>query len=164
MMKRFGLVALLTILLSAPACAATFGQVVRVAVGANGAWLDGAGAAFPVEFEAGGTAATSLSPHISAVGGLHYGFAHSYFRWNGGFRVTATDVDNPDFNVFLGIQYRDASKSAVGPGEWAPEAGFGWRPAPALWPNVVVGGNAGYGLQSNRVVSYLALRYLLPIK
>ena len=90
-----------------------------------------------------------------------YGFSNSYVRGDGGFRLTATDVDNPDFNVYLGMRYRTGSKDAVRPAEWAPDAGFGWKPNPKQWPNIVLGADAGYGLQSNRVLTYVAVRYLL---
>lgn len=133
---------------------------IKVAAGVNGAWLDGPNAAWPADVEAGATGSASLSPHISLVGSGFYGFSHSYFRYDAGARVTATDVDNPDFNAFLGIKYRGGSTIDVRPNEWAPDAGFGWRPFPQISPNVVVGVDAGYGLQSNRVLATVAVRYL----
>jgi hypothetical protein len=142
--------------------AAQAGVVPRASVGANVVWLDGPGSAFPADFEAGVQSSASLSPHISAVASASYGFSNSYLRWDGGFRVTATDVADPDFNVYLGARYRGGSTAEVRPNEWAPDAGFGWKPNKA-WPNIVVGGDAGYGLQSNRVVAILAVRYLIPL-
>lgn len=133
----------------------------RASVGVNGVWLDGPGAAIPQDFEGAGNLSLSLSPHLSVVGNGAYGFSYSYVRGDIGARVTATDVDNPNFNAFLGIKYRVGSKDEVRPAEWAPNAGFGWKPAPALWPQLVVGADAGYGLQSQRVLAYLAVRYLL---
>lgn len=140
------------------------GLVSHVYAGANGAWLDGPGSAFPADFEAGGSASASLSPHLSAVGETYYGFSHSYVRWSGGVRATVSDVDNPDFNTFLGISYRGGSTSAVQPGEWAPDAGFGWRVAPSTWPNLLAVGRAGYGLTSNRVLLTLGLRWEVPLR
>lgn len=139
-------------------------QPVNVAAGINGAWLDGPGAAFPADFEAGGTAWSSLSPHISLVGGGFYGFSHSYFRYQGDARLTASDVLNPDFNTYLAIRYRGGSTAAVQPAEWAGCAGFGWRPSPQTYPNLTLGGDAGYGLTSNRVLVYLSARYAIPLK
>ena len=144
--------------------AASLNEVVHAFGAVNGAWLDGPGAAFPADLEAGGTASASLSPHITAVASTMYGFSNSYVRWDGGFRVTATDAENPNFNVYLGIRYRGGSKADVRPNEWAPDAGFGWRPNPQKWPNIIVGADAGYGLESSRVLSYIALRYLIPLK
>ena len=162
LLMLFSLAALATI--PRPTVAQTLAESVHVYGGANGAWLNGPGAAFPADFEAGGSVSASLSPHISLVGSSFYGFSHSYTRWDGGARVTATDVDNPNFNVYLGIRYRGGSKADVQPNEWAPDAGFGWRPDPKRWPNITVGADAGYGLDSDRVLSYLAIRYQLPLK
>ena len=128
-------------------------------VGGGGAWLDGPASAFPADVEASGRLAASLSPHISAVGGLDYGFTHSYARYHGGARVTTMDVMNPDFNTFLGIEYRGGSKPEVGPSEWAPEAGFGWRAFKSNWPRLLLTGDAGYGLTSKRVLVSLGIRY-----
>lgn len=159
-MKRLPFLVMLSALLALPAQAARFSDVVRFSVGANSAWLDGPGSAFNAEGEVGGTVAASLSPHISAVGGLHYGISESYLRWNGGFRVTATDVDNQNFNVFLGMRYRDGSEASVRPGEWEADAGFGWRPAPDALPNIVLGVDSGVGLRSNRSLTVAAIRYV----
>jgi hypothetical protein len=158
-LKKLAYLALLSALLALPAQAARFSDVARFAVGVNGAWLDGPGSAFPADFEASGNAALSLSPHISAVGGLAYGFSRSYFRYNAGARVTATDVDNQNFNVFLGARYRGGSTADVRPNEWEVDAGFGWRPAPDIWPRIVVGVDSGLGLQSNRSLTVAAIRY-----
>lgn len=164
-MFRTTLAAMLLLLASATlSTAATVGDVLRASAGVNAVWLDGPGTQFPADVEAAGQASASLSPHLSLVSSLGYGFSHSYFRWDGGARVTATDVNNPNFNVYLGIRYRGGSIAAVQPNEWAPDAGVAWKPNPTAWPNFVVGADAGYGLQSNRVLTYLALRYLLPIR
>lgn len=162
LLMLFSLAALATI--PRPTVAQTLAESVHVYGGANGAWLNGPGAAFPADFEAGGSVSASLSPHISLVGSSFYGFSHSYTRWDGGARVTATDVDNPNFNVYLGIRYRGGTTSAMLPEEWAPDAGVGWKPSPARWPNLILGADAGYGLQSSRTVAYLAVRYLIPLK
>ena len=131
------------------------------AAGANGAWLDGPGAAFPADFEMGGTAWKSASPHLSAVGGLWYGFSHSYLRYNAGARVTSSDVSNPDFNTFLGVGYRGGSTTAVGPNEWEANAGFGLRVMPDRYPGLTVGGVVGHGLTSSRLMASLGLRFEL---
>lgn len=147
----------------APAAASTE-PAFHVAAGANGAWLDGPGAAWPADLEGGCKAWSSLSPHISAVGGLWYGFSHSYIRYDGGLRLTTSDVLNPNFNTFLGILARGGSTSAVGPTELAPDAGFGVKPIPEAWPNVTLTGDASYGLTSKRALVTLGVRYTIPLK
>lgn len=150
------------VLLCQPVKAGTLAESVGLAGGVNAVWLDGPGSAFPADVEACGAGKASLSPHLSAVASLSYGFSHSYLRWDGGFRATATDVDNPNFNVYLGIRYRGGSTTAVQPSEWAPDAGFGWKPSPERFPQVIVVGDAGYGMTSARTLAYLGVRYVLP--
>ena len=140
------------------------GIVDHLYVGANGAWLDGPGAAWPADVEAGGAGSASLSPHISLKAEAFYGFSHSYVRWNAGPAVTVTDVDNPNLSVDLGIGYRGGSTNDVNPNEWAPYTAVGWRPNPAKWPNVLLGGRAGLGLTSNRTLLTLGVRYSIPLK
>ena len=158
-----GFIALLVaILLAGTAQAAQKTGLLTVAAGVNGAWLsESAVTTFPA-VELGGTASSSLSPHISLVGSSFYGLNEQYVRYTAGGRVTATDVNNPNFNVFLGVVWRGGDQKAVQPNEWAPEAGFGWKPNTS-WP-LVVGADAGYGLDSHNVLSYVALRYVLPLK
>lgn len=153
------------LLLFGPPCAhSASSQPINVAAGINGAWLDGPGAAFPADVEAGASAWSSLSPHLSAFADTYYGFSHSYIRWNGGIKATVTDVDNPNFSVYLSAKYRGGSIVALQPGEWAFGSGFGWKPNPSAWPRLTLGGDAAYGAQSQRLVAYLAARYSIPLK
>lgn len=161
MLRYFALLALM-LCLAAAACAD--GIVDKLYVGAGGAWLDGNSSAFPADVEAHGGVSSSLSPHLSVIGGLDYGFTHSYFRYQGGARVTATDVENQDFNSFLGLVYRGASKPEITPNEWAPDAGFGWRAFKKEWPRVLLTGEASYGLTSKSVIASLRAVYAFPIK
>lgn len=159
-MKRSVLIAALAAaLFSVPAQAAKFSEVVSFAVGANAAWLHGPDAGWAVEPEVGGGAHASLSPHISLVGGAYYGLTESYLRWAGGVRVTATDVDNRNFNVFIGLRRRGGSEASVRPDEWEADAGFGWRPSPEAFPRIVLGVDSGVGLKSNRSLTVAAIRY-----
>ena len=144
------------VLLAQPAKSAP-ADALRLYAGANAVWLDGPGTAWPVDVEASGNAAASLSPHLTLTGSLAYGFSHSYLRGDGGVRVTATDAANPDFDLFLG-----GSVAAVQPSEWAPYAGVGWRPNPARWPALSVGAKSSLGLTSDRTMSTVAVRYALP--
>jgi len=156
-----GIVAVILILLASSAHAAKSG-LLTISAGVNGAWLSEASVNTFPSVEAGGTVSSSLSPHVSLVGSGFYGFADQYVRYTAGGRITATDTTNPNFNVYLGAVYRGGDRAAVQPSEWAPDAGFGWRPNVA-WP-LVLGADAGYGLQSHNVLSYVALRYVIPVK
>ena len=135
------------------------------AAGAGGtaARLQGPDSEFPAELEGAANASLSLSPHYSAVGGIAYGFTHSYIRWQAGARATVTDADNPNLDVFLGIVYRGGSETSVQPSEWAPDAGFAMVPFPQTFPNLAIGADASYGLKSSRLLTYLAVRYALPV-
>ena len=73
-------------------------------------------------------------------------------------------MDNPNFSMYLSTKYRGGSEAALQPSEWASGAGVGWKPSPVNWPRIVVGADAAYGHTSDRVVAYLALRYLIPLK
>jgi len=159
-MKALALAVLVALtMLLAFSLSAVAAPVVKVAVGANGVWLDGPATDFTKDVEGAGDVSASLSPHISLVAHGFYGFTQKYVRYDGGARVTATDVDDPNFNLYLGILYRSGSTDAVRPSEWASDAGVGWRPNPKGWPHIIVGADAGYGLDSKKVVSYAALRY-----
>lgn len=154
----------LAVLYCQPARAADLSESVHVAAGANGAWFDGPGTVFPADVEVGGVAWASLSPHLSVFADGFYGFSHSYVRWDGGVKATITDVDNPNLSSYVSLKYRGASIRELKPGEWAAGAGIGWKPNPTSWPRIVLGADAAYGLQSNRVVSYAAIRYIIPLK
>ena len=153
------LFAALLLLIPLAAHAADLGDVVHLGAGINGAWFDNGGSVFPADVEVGGNAAASLSPHLSAVAALYYGFDHSYFRYSVGGRMTVTDVDNPDFSVGLGIQYHSASEAALDPSEWCPDASFGWRALPKLAPKLLVVGQSSYGLTSSKARTILGLRW-----
>ena len=150
------------LIFTAPAMGADLKDVVKVYAGFNGAWFDGPAVSFPNDFEAGGGASASLSPHLSGVASVYYGFDHSYIRSAVGGRVTATDVNDPDFSVGLGFQYHGGSEPEVGPNEWAPDASFGWRPAPDKMPRLIVVGQGAYGLTSQKVRVIAGLRWAIP--
>jgi len=159
-MTRFALAALVALVgLLGCSLSAVASPAVKAYVGANGVWLDGPATDFTKDVEGAASLSASLSPHISAVAHGFYGFTQKYVRYDAGARVTATDVDNKDFNIYLGILYRGGSTDAVRPNEWAPDAGVGWRPNPKGWPHIIVGADAGYGLDSKKVVTTAALRY-----
>lgn len=135
-------------------------QYVKIYAGFNAVSFDGSVTKPPSDYEAGASARASLSPHLSLTGSAWKGLARDYSRATFGARLTATDVNEPDFNVFLGGDYQASSNKALRPQEWQAGAGFGWRP----WKThkkVVVGAEADYGISSKIVSALAALRYEL---
>lgn len=145
--------------LAPPAHAQTARLDFHAAAGVNGAWFDGPGTSFPVDAEVGGSAWSSLSPHLSAVAGLWYGTSHQYVRWQAGGRATVTDVSDPNFNVFLEVVAKGGSVASMKPVEWCPGAGFGWRPDPVHWKRFTITGEANYGMQSAKSSVAVGGRY-----
>lgn len=144
--------AILFVLLLLPAVAGAAGiwQASGVGAGAQSVWLDQGQGPVLRDVEVTGRGVVSLTPHVSAVGGIAYGFKHSYGRASFGARITATDVDNPSFSISLGASRHYTNESA-GLGllnEWASEGGFGWKPL-AKSP-ILVTALASYGLSSGR--------------
>lgn len=135
-------------------------SVVSLGVGANGIWNASADP-FPADVEAAAGAVGSLSPHLSLVANGEYGFARAYFRGAAGLRVTATDVDNRDFSIGLGVSYHVASAQFIN--EWAPEAAVGYRPWPARFPKLALVGLSWYGLQSKVVTTTLGARWRVSL-
>jgi len=159
-MKRIVL-SLFLLALAAPAFAAE--PVATLALGANGYWSQG-DLDYPPDFELGSNGAASLSPHISAVGGLYFGLGESYLRGSFGARFTATDVNDPNFSIGIGIQYHASSEPDKRPDRtWAPDVSLGWRPSPVNMPRVVLIAQAGYGLKDEQGWLLAGARYLLPI-
>jgi hypothetical protein len=148
-------------------CAATATAqepVFKIYGGANAVWFnvsDEGPVALPSDFELGGNARASLSPHISFVSSVYFGMDHSYVRGTGGLRVTATDVNDPNFSIGLGIQYQASSEPDLRPEELAPDVSIGWKPWPETRPELVVGAQGGYGLDSGQAHVLLALRYYI---
>lgn len=134
-------------------------EVIKGFVGAQGIFYDDQTS--PGDFEAGGTVRASLSPHISAVGGVFYGVDNSYIRGSAGVRFTVTDVDNRDFSVGVGLQRHASSEPSVRSEEWIPDVTIGWKPYPLEMPRVIVLGSAGYGLDTSQALVTFGLRWEL---
>lgn len=132
-------------------------------VGANGAWFDGTGTSWPADFEANGNLWGSVSPHIDLGAEAQYGFSHSYLAGEGWVKVTATDVDDTNFSMFLSAGYGGGSVSALQPSEWKLGAGFGWVPFPETWSRFIVTGKAERGQESHRLTVRLGGRYYFPV-
>lgn len=159
MRRDFGLLfALVGALVVAPVAQAA--DVVAIHAGANLISFDGA-ANLPTDFELGATGRASLSPHLSLVGSGWFGFDGSYLRGTGGVRVTATDVENPDFSVGLGMEYWASSEADIRPQEWVATASLGYRPWPESMPKLVLGVQGGYGIESDQAHVLAAVRYHL---
>ena len=156
-MKRLCLIALL-LTLAVPASA---DEVLKFYAGANGAWFDDS--AKPSDFEIGGNARASLSPHISLVGSTYYGFGNSYLRGSAGGRITATDVNDPNFSVGVGFQYHASSEPATRREGWAPDVSVGWKPQPEQWPAVILVAQGSYMLDGNDTSLLVGVRYNLAV-
>lgn len=136
-------------------------RVFGAALVVNGLWYD---AQDPIksDIEGGLALKASLSPHISLVGSSSYGAIHRYWRYAGGVRITATDVENRNFSVGFGFQFRGNYDDVLKPDEWAPDATVGWRPWPSLMPDVVLLAQGWYGIDTNRAGALAGARYVLP--
>lgn len=129
----------------------------RAYAGINGVWYDDD--ARPADFEAGGNLRASLSPHISLVSAAYYGFERSYLRGSLGGRITATDVNDPNFSIGIGMQYHASTEPAVRPEGWAPDVSLGWKPQPERWPAIVLVGQAAYLTGQDEVLVIAGVRY-----
>lgn len=134
--------------------------LLSINAGVNGLWPSGQDIAFPNAFEAGATASSSLSPHISLVAAGFRNVSEGLWRGDAGVRVTASDVERSDFNIYLGALYRGGQDD---PTEFAADAGFGWTPL-ASCPALIIGADAGYGLDSHKLLSVVALRWRFSVR
>jgi hypothetical protein len=160
-MTKVLLVVLAALILPALALGAT-PAVASLYAGVNGVWFQDTAdvpAPFKADIEAVGHGKISLSPHLSGVGTVAYGFSNTYFRYSAGGRVTVTDTENKNFSMGLGIEYRGASIPGLKPDEWCPGAAVGVRPWPDHWPKLIVGGEGWYGLETGRAGMALAARW-----
>lgn len=135
--------------------------VLGLNAGFNAVTFDAQSGRLPSDYEAGGTASMSVSPHVALVGSAWYGLAQGYVRGSVGPRITATDVNDPNFSIGFGIQYQGSSDLVLRPQEWTPDVAVGWKPWPQKWPRVILGAGANYGLDSGQACAILAARYQL---
>lgn len=162
MIESLAVLVLALIIITPPSFAAGASplEALSLSVGLQERWLDGGGQPSSRDLEAAGNAALSLTHHVSITGGLAYGFAQSYVRGQADARITATDVEDPNFNIWLGVGRYFSERTSDGLNEWAGKAGLGWKPVPR-YP-VILGLTAGYGLSTERRSVTAALVY--PIK
>lgn len=135
-------------------------QVVGFAGGVSGVWFDGPNG-LPSDFEVGGHAKASLSPHISVASSVVYGVEHSYLTGLIGPRITVSDPLNPNFSIGVGAQYRLSSKTEVRPQEWQADVSMGWVPWPVEQKNLAVVLQGSYGFDSDKAACLAGLRYVI---
>lgn len=152
-------VLLLFLLLFPAVCHAD--PVFKVFAGANGVWFDEN--AKPSDIEIGGNARASLSEHFSAVGGAYYGFDNSYLRGSLGARLTATDANDPNFSLGLGLGYQACSEPKLRPEEWVTDVSVGWRAWPEKLPKVILIAQGSYGLDQKDAMLVIGARYELQV-
>ena len=148
------------VLLAVPAWAVSPWQAASFGVGGQGLWADEGVAPSFKDAEAIGRASVSLTPHISVVGGVSYGVSGSYLRGSAGARLTATDVNDPDFSIGIGVSRHWVSESGRTMDEAAAEAGIGWRPIQSS--KFIVTALASYGFDSGRRM--ISAGILFPFK
>lgn len=147
----------LALLLLFPSIAAAQTPVLKAFLGANAIWFNDE--ARPTDFEVGATGRASLSKHISGVGAVFYGVDNSYLRGSLGARVTATDVDDPNFSVGLGVQRHFSSEPDIRTEEWAADASIGWRAWPENLPRWILVAQGTYGLSTSEASVLVGVRY-----
>ncbi len=148
---------LLLVLLAVPASASM--PVVNGAIGAHGIWFNEE--VKPSDFELGGSAAASLSPHIAAVASGWFGTDKSYLRGTVGLRITASDVTRQDFSIGLGISRWMCSEPLVREEEWVADVSLGFKPWAVEQPRLMIAVQGGYGLESSSGHALAGVRYLL---
>lgn len=135
-------------------------EVLKLYAGGNVSWPNSE--ALPMNYELGANARASLSEHLALVGAAYAGVKDpGYARASFGLRVTATDVNDPNFSIGVGIQRHVSNDGTVRPEEWMTDVSLGWRPMPERFSRVIVGAQAGYGLDTETTYGILALRFFL---
>jgi hypothetical protein len=136
-------------------------NAVSVSVGGQGRWLDQGTATPSRDFEAAANGALSLTPHVSVTAGVAYGIDGQYVRGQTDARLTATDANDPNFNVWLGGGWYFSKHESDGLNEPAAKAGLGWRflrDRP-----FVLGATAAYGLDTGRRCVTISAVYAFKI-
>jgi hypothetical protein len=149
MMHRLKILAVaLSLSLASAAHGASLWEAATFGIGGQGVWVDEGTAPAFRDAEAIARAALGVTPHVNLVGGASYGVDKSYLRGSGGVRLTATDVNDPNFSIGIGISRHYASEPGSGLDEAAGEAAIGWKPFASS--NVVLTGLAAVGLDTGR--------------
>ena len=146
--------------LAGPAAAANLIEASSLGLGLGGIWREDAGVGAPRDFEAGLRGAISLTPHVSVVGGVHYGIDQSYVRGSGGVRLTATDASDQTFSIGIGVSRHYRSEPGVGIDEAAAEAAVGWQPLPGS--KILLAAVAAYGFDTRAQIYTFSVVY--PLK
>lgn len=128
-------------------------DAMSVGVGLQGRWLDQGTEASNRDLEAAGNVALGLTNHVDVTFGGAYGFDGSYGRAQADARLTATDVNESSYNVWVGVGRYISKRPTDGLNEWAGKAGVGWHPLkkPDGKPRAfLLGATAAYGLDTER--------------
>ena len=133
-----------------PSQSASVWSAMSVGIGGQAVWVDEGNEPAFRDAEAIGRASLGITPHVNIVGGLSYGVDKSYLRGSGGVRLTATDVNDPNFSIGVGISRHYQSEPGAGLDEAAGEAAIGWKPFASS--RVILTGLAAYGLDTGRRV------------
>ena len=127
---------------------ASLWQATSFGIGGQGVWVDEGTAPAFRDAEAIARAAIGVTPHVNIVGGVSYGVDKAYVRGSGGVRITATDVNDPNFSIGVGVSRHYTSEPGAGLDEAAGEAAIGWKPFASS--RVLLTGLAVYGLDTGR--------------
>jgi hypothetical protein len=128
--------------------AGSLNNATSASIGVAGRWLYDGEVTGDREVEGIGNVAVSVTRHLSVTGGLAYGFNDAYSRSQADVRITATDADNPRFNVWFGAGRYWTKDEANGLDEFAGKAGVGWVPMDGK--PFVLGLTAAHGLDTGR--------------
>lgn len=151
------LMAAMTLLCMPRAHAASLWQATSLSVGGAGRWLHQDGAQKASDFEGIANVALSLTPHVSITGGVAHGLNRSYTREYVDARITATDPNRPDFNIWIGAGRYFSAHEGDGLDEYAGKAGIGWTPLAGR--PFIVGLTSGVGFDTGRAQTSVSLTY-----
>jgi len=130
-------------------------------VGGQGRWLSRGGLPNDSQVEAVGNVAFSLTPHVSLTGGVAYGFQDAYARSQVDARITASNPDDENFNVWVGAGRYFTRYESDGLDEWAGKGGIGWRLFDAK--PFILGATSAYGFDTGRQCFSASLVYVFKI-
>jgi hypothetical protein len=146
--------------LAIPALAASPWEATSLAVGGQAVWFERGAATFNRDLEGVLNGSMSLTPHLSLVGQGAWGFENHYGRGTLGARITATDVNDQDFSIGIGLGHQWLTEIEAGQDEWVADASVGWKPL-KTW-NFILGAQATYGIESQSARTAAGFR--IPFK
>lgn len=131
-------------------------SVVKVWGGANVVSFDND--SLKGDIEVGATAAASLYHPISVVGSAFVGLDQEYLAGSVGPQISLSDSAATQMSIAVSVERQFSNKVTLRHDEWQAKVKVGFRPWADV-PQLVLGAQAAYGIDSNEL-SYLgALRY-----